>query len=495
MKIVFTRPTQIVVIIFCILTSSFASSFAADSFEVKNYIEAILGVSRGPLAALSYQNNGTKTGKAKVIHCAADLVRIAHEICSMINHKDDGSYSLGIRGTWVAFDTVNLYNDLFAKNLDSQNDDIELSEKDKKFFDRLIKVSQLFLFPTLESITALYQALPQQQTPQNQINQRQAQSFCSLARAASVFLNNQQSEAAIALLLAALSETMLATHASISFTQTQQHNQIVQLIEQQTMRSTEIEQRIDELTQAQARREAQEANVLAQLQRREAENAAQNALEREQQQIANTTIQQEIRELAAAQAGREAQEAHVLEQLQIRETENAARNALELEQQRIANAAIEQRIHELTAAQTRRETQQADVLEQLQRRETENAAQNNLEREQQRIAIATIQQEIQALATTHARALEQLQRHEAENATQNELEQMRRDIANTQAALQHELALRQRLEQHLEKIHVAGEMIVEFDQKNTTAEQQRHFDYLFDKDPASQELIDYVRGL
>ena len=391
MKIVFTRPTQIVVIIFCILISSLASSFATDSFEVKNYIEAILGVSRGPLAALSYQNNGTKSGKAKVIHCAADLVRIAHGISSMINHKDDGSYSLAIRGTWVAFDTVNLYNDLFAKNLDSQNDNIKLSEKDKKFFDRLTKVSQLFLFPTLESITALYQALPHQQTPQNQVNQRQAQAFCSLTRAASIFLNNQQSEAAIALLLATLSETILATHASISFTQTHQHNQIVQLIEQQTMRSAAIEQRINELTQAQARREAQQANVLEQLQRREIENATQNALV--------------------------------------------------LEQQRIANRAIHQEIHELTAAQARNEAQQVNLLAQIQRREAANATQNNLEREQQRTAITAIQQEIQALVTTQARAeaqqvnvLEQLQRREAENATQNnvELEQMRRDFVKTQ---------------------------------------------------------------
>ena len=319
MKIVFTRPTQIVVISFCIVISSLTSSFAADSFEIQNYIEAILGLSRGPLAALSYQNNGTKSGKVKVIHCATDLLRTAHGICAMINHKDDGSYSLGIRGTWVAFDAINFHNDLFPKSINVQDDLIELSLPDEKTINQFTNVSQFFLIPALESTTALYQAIAHEQTAQAQVNRRQAQALCSLARATSIFLNNRQSKAAIVLLIAALSETMLATHASISFSPTNEPGNIFPIDELQHSReasnfgylqrnnhivANNTVQNNEELTQI-ANRHAEE---LEQLRRN---HAAMQAAQEEQEQVERD---QRRRDHATAQAAGEEQMRIIIEQ-------------------------------------------------------------------------------------------------------------------------------------------------------------------------------------
>lgn len=200
------KQFQVILITLCILQLSSYQVISAHSFEAMNYVEAFLGASRGPLSALSFH----KENKSKVLQSFTSVVRIAHEACAIINHAGDSSYSMGIRATWMAFDTVNFYDKLLFKNQDEKDGQIKTSFNDEEIIDRLIRKSQLLLLPAIESITALYQASNIEQTPQRSINQRRAQALCSLARATSIFLDNRQSKAALILLIATLNETMLA---------------------------------------------------------------------------------------------------------------------------------------------------------------------------------------------------------------------------------------------------------------------------------------------
>lgn len=209
------RLLQALIATLCAFQIASCSIISVDSLETIDHVEAILGASRGPLSALSYYHQAKIDNKSKVFHSLANLVRIAHEICAIINHKDESSYSLGIRAAWITFDAINFYNNLFAQNKKADADAIELSAHDKKVIDRLVENLQLFLLPALESITSVYQALAPEQTVKSRANRRQAQAFCSLARAISIFLNNRQSKAAIVLLLAALSETMVVVNKNV----------------------------------------------------------------------------------------------------------------------------------------------------------------------------------------------------------------------------------------------------------------------------------------
>lgn len=200
------KQFQVILITLYMLQLSSYQVISARSFEAMNYIEALLGASRGPLSALSFH----KENKSKVLQSFTSVVRIAHEACAIINHKDENSYSLGIRGTWMVFDAINFYDTLFHQKQDEQDDQIDVSPNNEKIIDHLTKKSQLLLLPAIESVTALYQATNLEQTPQRSINQRRAQALCSLARATSIFLDNRQSKAALILLIATLNETMLA---------------------------------------------------------------------------------------------------------------------------------------------------------------------------------------------------------------------------------------------------------------------------------------------
>jgi len=277
-------------------------SVAANSLEAINYIEAVLGASRGPLAALSHQNvTGYKT-KAKALRCLTNLVRMTHEACAIMNHAGDSSYSLGTRGAWIAFDAVNFYTNLSPQNVQSDDDVIELSARDKKTIDRLISSSQLFLLPALESITSVYQALAIEQTAQAQSNRRQAQAFCSLARATSIFLNNRKSKAAIVLLLAAISEAMLAVGRKIELSLTlDDQNQEQNLAQGQNDANAQIIEPTDEASEReiQASREEQHQEIV-QLNTEPAQPDEHNARDETQEiQVDDQTTEQHNRELAA----------------------------------------------------------------------------------------------------------------------------------------------------------------------------------------------------
>lgn len=111
-----TLKTSILLFIIALLMNP-SQSFAAN-LQTINYTEACLAIARGPLAALSYRNHEKKTGIAKTIHITTDLVRLANEILTIVNHPQDPHYSSYV---WAFFDASNLYNDLFKenKNLDT----------------------------------------------------------------------------------------------------------------------------------------------------------------------------------------------------------------------------------------------------------------------------------------------------------------------------------------------------------------------------------------
>jgi hypothetical protein len=180
---------------------------ADTSYPLSSYAEMTTAVLRGPLAALSHHNHGKYTDKAKAIHVAADVVRLANELLTIVNHPGDYHFSSSF---WAVFDLINLYIDLFKKDEESSDNLINLNTEHTELINILGKVSQTCLLPLTESTTTLYRAMNVDQTPQGSILRRQEEAFCSLARAISIFLNHQHSEPALTLLLAAVTETILA---------------------------------------------------------------------------------------------------------------------------------------------------------------------------------------------------------------------------------------------------------------------------------------------
>lgn len=199
-----TLKTSILLFIIALLMNP-SQSFAAN-LQTINYTEACLAIARGPLAALSYRNHEKKTGIAKTIHITTDLVRLANEILTIVNHPQDPHYSSYV---WAFFDASNLYNDLFKenKNLDTS---LNLFQDQQKKINQLVQVTQTYLLPLAESTTALYQAVNKNRSLRNSTYRQRAQAFKSLARATSTYLNHQKSRAAIVLLIGALAETVHA---------------------------------------------------------------------------------------------------------------------------------------------------------------------------------------------------------------------------------------------------------------------------------------------
>lgn len=189
--------------------------------------EVITALARGPLAMLSHQYHNDYSKKAKFIHVATDLTRLANTVLSMINHQDDlyhASFAL------IFFDIGNLIRDLKAKNvlLEGQYSDLDLdldldeninaqteqnteNNFDKKLasLNQIINASQKYFLPFVESTTALLVATNTEQTPQARLDRRRIRAACSLARALSVFSNHRKSIPAIALLLGAVTEMIL----------------------------------------------------------------------------------------------------------------------------------------------------------------------------------------------------------------------------------------------------------------------------------------------
>ncbi|MBS1988624.1 hypothetical protein JST56_06580 [Candidatus Dependentiae bacterium] len=201
---------------------SFAAAVRPIPYNLQtiNRAEAILAIARGPLAALSYRNQGKHTKTAKALHVATDAVRLANEVLTIINHPGDPHFSSCF---WAVFDASNLYIDIMDN--DKKVDDIfELSEIQQKKINHLSQITQTYLLPLTESATALYQAVNTNQSLKNSIYRQRAQAFESLARATSVYLNHQKSRAAIVLLVGAIAQIVHALSLEIPPTPPQQEN-------------------------------------------------------------------------------------------------------------------------------------------------------------------------------------------------------------------------------------------------------------------------------
>ena len=175
----------------------------AENLTALNYAEAGLAIARGPLAALSYRNQGNQARVAKTIHIATDVTRLANKVLTLINHPEYSDYSSFF---WTIFDASNLYIDIAGNNKKS-DDTVELSEAQEQSINQLVQITQTYLLPLVESSTALYQALNIDSSLENHIYRQQVQAFESLARATSVYLNHQKSKMAILLLIGTIAET------------------------------------------------------------------------------------------------------------------------------------------------------------------------------------------------------------------------------------------------------------------------------------------------
>jgi hypothetical protein len=205
-------------LLLAILLTTILQSWAAD-ITLLNCTEAGLAIARGPLAALSYRNHGQYTKNAKAIHVAADVVRLANEVLSLVNHSQI-DYSKGSNRSscfWIFLDVSNFFLDLITRNRKQKlgTDNIELSQEQKEKINRLVEISQTYLLPFVESTTAFYRALNIDQSAKNYSYRRRAQALCSISRALSIYLNHQQSKMAITLLLGTITEMICILNVQV----------------------------------------------------------------------------------------------------------------------------------------------------------------------------------------------------------------------------------------------------------------------------------------
>ena len=208
-------------IVSSILIYSNAAAFITA--EQAQQAEIITAFARGPLAMLSHQYHNDYSKKAKLIHIATDLTRLANTILSMVNHQD---YLHHASFGWIFIDIANLIRDLKTKNVMQEDSDpdldvnmyaeTELGTEDSLVLDEkttslnhIVQASQKYLLPFVESTASLLVATHADQTPQGGFDRRRMRAACSLARALSVFSNHRKSIPAIALLLGAVTEMIL----------------------------------------------------------------------------------------------------------------------------------------------------------------------------------------------------------------------------------------------------------------------------------------------
>jgi len=204
----------------------------AEDLTLLDYAEATFALARGPLAALSYRNHAEHTKIAKALHVTTDVVRITSELLSI--SRAQGKSHICSSLFWMGFDATNLAIDLFSKDKRT-NDTLELSQEQQNKINQLVCITQTYLLPSLESLTALYQALNNDRSPKYCLYLRHAQALKSLARATSVYLNHQQSKAAILLLISAISETMYTLHEQYTFNAHEAETSNTQPLPQETL--------------------------------------------------------------------------------------------------------------------------------------------------------------------------------------------------------------------------------------------------------------------